>query len=162
LLLASETEGDLPELREIAFRLRLPEKSIKSYVSKLSNWLIQDDNKVISDTKMISDCNQEDNNEITLARSVSVSVSKDLNSEFEKFWSAYPKKIGRGAAETSWLRAKINGELPELLAALDEQKRSEQWQKDGGQYIPNPATWLNQKRWMDGESSRKSIFAGAK
>jgi hypothetical protein len=29
------------------------------------------------------------------------------------------------------------------------QKTSAQWQKDNGQYIPNPATWLNQGRWDD-------------
>ena len=23
------------------------------------------------------------------------------------------------------------------------------WQRDKGQYIPNPSTWLNQQRWLD-------------
>lgn len=27
--------------------------------------------------------------------------------------------------------------------------QNEQWRKDNGQYIPNPATWLNQGRWDD-------------
>jgi hypothetical protein len=26
---------------------------------------------------------------------------------------------------------------------------SAEWTKDGGQFIPHPATWLNQKRWED-------------
>ena len=30
-----------------------------------------------------------------------------------------------------------------LLSALEMQKRSDQWQRDSGQYIPYPATWLN-------------------
>ena len=145
-LLASETEGDLPSTQEIAFRLRLSEKSIKSYVSKLSHWLIQDDIAVISDINLISSSNQNDNNTIPLARSVSVSVS---NTYFDRFWKAYPKKVGKGAAETSWERAKINGHFDSVIAALERQKQSEQWQKDGGQFIPNPATWLNQKRWED-------------
>ena len=34
-------------------------------------------------------------------------------------------------------------------AEVNAQKLSRQWQKDGGQYIPNPATWLNQGRWED-------------
>lgn len=69
---------------------------------------------------------------------------------FAEFWSAYPKKIGKGAAEKSFKSARINGHLPDLLAAVDRQKRTDpQWQKDGGQYIPNPATWLNQRRWED-------------
>ena len=36
-----------------------------------------------------------------------------------------------------------------MLKAVDTARASPQWQTDGGQYIPNPATWLNQKRWED-------------
>jgi hypothetical protein len=28
-------------------------------------------------------------------------------------------------------------------------KNSQQWTKDGGQFIPMPATWLNGRRWED-------------
>ena len=36
-----------------------------------------------------------------------------------------------------------------LVAAVEAQKASTQWTKDNGQFIPNPATWLNQGRWED-------------
>lgn len=36
-----------------------------------------------------------------------------------------------------------------ILAALRWQALSEQWQRDGGQFIPHPATYLNQGRWKD-------------
>ena len=36
-----------------------------------------------------------------------------------------------------------------MIAAIAEQEKSEQWQKEGGQFVPNPATWLNQGRWDD-------------
>ena len=39
--------------------------------------------------------------------------------------------------------------LGSLLTAVERQKCSSQWSRDGGQYIPNPATWLNQERWED-------------
>lgn len=68
---------------------------------------------------------------------------------FDAFWSAYPKKVGKGAAEKAFAKAKINGHLPDVLQAVERQKASEQWKKDGGQFIPNPATWINQKRWDD-------------
>jgi hypothetical protein len=73
---------------------------------------------------------------------------------FDQFWLAYPKKVGKGAAEKAFAKARLNGHLPEVLKSIEVQKRSEQWQKDGGQYIPNPATWLNQKRWEDGEPAK--------
>jgi hypothetical protein len=51
-LLASEDEeqkGALPDVRRIAFRLRISEKQAKQTLTKLSSWLIQDDINVISD-----------------------------------------------------------------------------------------------------------------
>ena len=69
---------------------------------------------------------------------------------FEKFWNAYPRKVGKGAAEQSFKKYRPDDELLKtILAAIENQKRLEQWQKDNGKYIPNPATWLNQKRWED-------------
>ena len=37
----------------------------------------------------------------------------------------------------------------DVLAALERQKCSDRWQRDGGQYIPDPTTWLNGRRWED-------------
>jgi hypothetical protein len=68
--------------------------------------------------------------------------------EFASFWTAYPKKVGKAAARKSM--AKIDAALlPSILTAIEAQKKSAQWMKDGGQFIPNPATWLNQGRWED-------------
>jgi hypothetical protein len=36
-----------------------------------------------------------------------------------------------------------------MVKAIEVQKKSEQWQRDNGQYIPHPSTWLNQRRWED-------------
>lgn len=74
------------------------------------------------------------------------------SAEFELFWHAYPKKAGKDAAFRAWKAKKREKRLPpvaELIAKVEQFKSSEQWQRDGGQYIPNPATWLNQGRWMD-------------
>lgn len=69
---------------------------------------------------------------------------------FEKFWNAYPKKTGKQAALTAFAKIK-NPEtvVEQILQALAWQVESDQWRKDGGQYIPNPATYLNQGRWQD-------------
>ena len=39
--------------------------------------------------------------------------------------------------------------LSAILSSLDYLKTTDQWQRDNGKYIPNPSTWLNQKRWQD-------------
>ena len=88
--------------------------------------------------------------------SVSVSVTDSVNKNninnyyteaFEEFWSAYPKKVGKKEACKAF--KKVKEPLAVLLDAIKEQKLSEQWSKDSGRFIPNPATWLNQGRWED-------------
>jgi hypothetical protein len=66
---------------------------------------------------------------------------------FAEFWSAYPKKIGKGNAEKAW--EKHRPDLAVCLAAVSVQSASIDWLKDNGQFIPHPATWINQRRWED-------------
>ena len=80
----------------------------------------------------------------------SPSASESADDGFAGFWSAYPKKAAKPQAMKAWRKLKPSGELlVDLMAALDRQKESEAWQKDGGQFIPHPATWLNGRRWED-------------
>lgn len=64
--------------------------------------------------------------------------------EFEQFWKAYPRKVGKLAAQKAWL--KMTPDLSEVLNALEWQTKQKQW-LDG--FIPHPSTYLNQGRWMD-------------
>lgn len=69
---------------------------------------------------------------------------------FDAFWTAYPKKVGKGNAEKVWMKLKPDQDLMDrILQALAWQRKQDQWVKDDGQFIPHPATWLNQKRWED-------------
>jgi len=70
-----------------------------------------------------------------------------LVDDFDIFWQHYPKKTGKEAARKSFNKIRPNIEV--VLEALNWQKKSEQWFKNGGQYVPNPATWINQHRWED-------------
>jgi hypothetical protein len=71
---------------------------------------------------------------------------------FNSFWKAYPKKVARQACEKKFYQVieKLNTSIvPKILEAIEKQKLTDQWQKDGGKFIPHPATWLNQGRWED-------------
>lgn len=68
---------------------------------------------------------------------------------FAEFWAAYPKKVAKPDAMKAWKQQKINGEQQDVLAAIVKLKGSEQWKKNGGAFIPNPATFLRQRRWED-------------
>ena len=77
---------------------------------------------------------------------------------FDRFWAAYPKKVGKDAAAKAFAKRKPNDDLlAAMLAAVERQRTSPAWTKDGGQFIPNPATWLNQGRWQDEEPEAGSV-----
>ena len=90
---------------------------------------------------------------------------------FAEFWASYPKKIGKASCLKVWKKLKPTTELHErIMIALESQKRSDQWQREGGRFIPNPLTWLNQGRWDDepvevscrsaGKPSTMDVLAG--
>lgn len=96
-------------------------------------------------------CNADVTNGNAPETPCNVELELELESTcFKKFWTAYPRKVGKGAAEQAFKECQPNAELRNtILAAIEKQRQSEQWQKNNGKYIPNPATWLNQKRWED-------------
>lgn len=75
---------------------------------------------------------------------------------FLKFWEIYPRKEGKAKAAQSWKKIrKPAATLDQIKTALEWQIKSEQWTKDNGQFIPNPTTYLNQRRWEDENNQSK-------
>jgi hypothetical protein len=68
---------------------------------------------------------------------------------FDGFWAAYPRKTAKGAAEKSFSAAckAIGG--PDPPGVLMEALRRVIPTWTDAQFIPHPATWLNQRRWED-------------
>jgi hypothetical protein len=75
--------------------------------------------------------------------------------EFEVFWLAYPRKIGRQAAESAWKKLNPSPALVgSILNAIETQSRSKDW-KEG--FILAPVRWLTEHRWED-EMEPASMF----
>lgn len=69
---------------------------------------------------------------------------------FAEFWDEYPRKVGKKAARDSWKRIKPDAKLfDSIMYAVRAAKKSQEWTKEGGRYVPHPTTWLNQGRWDD-------------
>ena len=69
---------------------------------------------------------------------------------FNDFWSIYPKKVNKKGCFKTFKNIKnLKDELPLILDAVERFKNTKAWQKDNGQYIPYPQTFLNQERWKD-------------
>lgn len=78
--------------------------------------------------------------------------------DFLAFWAAYPRKTGKGAAWRAWKREKPV--LSVALAALAVVSGSDQWKREGGRFVPHPATWISQRRWEDEGGGRVSRVSG--
>lgn len=69
---------------------------------------------------------------------------------FAEFWEAFPKKREKVEALKVWRQLKPSQELVQkILSAVAAARASPDWQKDKGQFIPNPAKWLRRGNWDD-------------
>lgn len=67
---------------------------------------------------------------------------------FDEFWALYPRKIAKAVARKAWSRL---NQQQQLDAAKAIQTHIEYWasKETELEFIPHPATWLNQERWED-------------
>jgi len=73
-----------------------------------------------------------------------------MNSDFDEFWAAYPKKMAKGDARKAFGQTQaIRPPMRYLIEAVQKHCKQEAWMKDDGKFIPHPATWLRQERWED-------------
>lgn len=85
-----------------------------------------------------------------------ISNTENTRDYFSEFWTAYPKKVAKEDALSAWRKLKLDDDIFEkMLNAIKVQRLSEGERK----FIPNPATWLNGKRWED-EVTTKPAFDG--
>lgn len=113
--------------------------------SKGGNPALIDKSKV--NLKVIQEVKQ---NPTPSSSSSSSSSVNNTNALFDEFWQAYPKHKGKINAQKAFAKLKPSEDLlKEMISAIEIQSSSEDWKKENGQFIPYPATWLSQGRWMD-------------
>jgi hypothetical protein len=165
LLASEQIDGSIDaDPRKLAFRLRT---SVDEVVAGL-NPLIES-GFFVGDSIMLASCKQgampetetETATEVKAETPLAKKTKNNDNQHFETFWKLYPKKVGKDAARKSWDKLKAKAETLSLITdALAWQTESEQWQKEGGQFIPNPSTYLNQARWLDQPIAKQSNVLG--
>lgn len=139
-LLASEYDGQLPDAKTIAFRLRTSVLDVESALPLLSHWVVDGDIEPISD-------GYHDGPPETERETEKRQRQTERAEEFQRWYALYPKKEGRAKAEEAF--AKVKEPVDLLIAALKRHCQRPDWLKEEGRYIPLPATWLNQRRWED-------------
>jgi len=136
LLLASENNGQLPEVHKIAFRLRKTEDFINEQIGLLSHWLQLDNN-------LITNCEQD----------VALEKSREEKSKtyvrFDEFWNTLlPKRrVNRKGCIEKWKNHNLDTEADNILSWLKQMNMTKEW-KEG--FNPSPEVIINQRRWEDG------------
>ena len=75
--------------------------------------------------------------------------------DFEQFWSHYPNKKGKLAAQKKFLTLKKTKQLPDidtLIKSIHDQIKEKKYLTSQNQFCPpwkHPSTWLNQGCWTD-------------
>ena len=74
-----------------------------------------------------------------------------LPNEFGNWYHSYPRKVGRKDALRAWRKIKPTSEpAASMTRAIRNQVAQHHFQNGQGEdFVPNPATWLNQGRWDD-------------
>lgn len=65
--------------------------------------------------------------------------------EFDQFWGAFPRKVGKLAALRAYERSRRLASAEDIIAGVERYKQTK---PDYADWC-HPATWLNQGRWMD-------------
>ena len=75
---------------------------------------------------------------------------------FAAFWLAWPtgdRKQAKGKCLEAWKKAGAEPHAALVLAHVERMKASPLWTKDGGQFVPAPLVYLNQRRWEGAEDA---------
>lgn len=157
-LIASEHEsGHIDaDAKKLAFRLRMTEQEVADALKPLI------ENGFFSEVRSFASKAPARRKRDAMPETETEKSREETETLFDRFWAAYPKKVGKDAARKAFDKRKVSEDLlAEMLTAVQAQKGSEQWKREGGQFIPHPSTWLNEGRWQDGSSGAREWWLAA-
>ncbi len=94
---------------------------------------------------------KSDSEALRKVRKRNTRLKEKMLEDFNRFWSAYPKKVSVAKAEKEWDKINPDEETVEKILADIEYKKKNytKWTKNSGAYIEHPATYLNSQNWRD-------------
>jgi hypothetical protein len=144
-MLASENGGVLPEVKTIAFRLRLSEREINSILGRLPHW-IEDIPRTVPRTEEEENTSKNTNKK-EIENGATAPRAKARDDEFEEFWKVYPRKKEKRKALNTYLSALQRSTHAEILAGA-QRYAAESRGKDP-HYVKHASRWLTGDCWAD-------------
>jgi hypothetical protein len=77
----------------------------------------------------------------------SSTATPSTDKDFDRFWEAYPRRIGKGQARKAWTTAAKKTD-PEIIIEAAGRFTASRGNQDP-KFTPHPSTWLNGERWGD-------------
>ena len=74
---------------------------------------------------------------------------------FNAFYSAYPRHVNKRPTFDQWKKLKPDKALQERIIADVKRRIDGEWKDREEKYIPYPSTYLNQRRWEDGDNGNQ-------
>ena len=144
--LASESQGNLPQVSEIAFRLRKPIDFVEKMLKELDYWLVTGESIDKVYTNSITDKIREDKIIKTIVR-------------FDEFWNIYPpvRKTNKKGCMEKWKAKDLDLIADKVIGYVKTMKETKQW-KEG--FVPAPMTLINQERWEDCNMPTRKVWEG--
>ncbi len=159
-LLAAETKDGAfdASYEELEFRLRISRKDLEVGIKPLIN-----NGFFIVASNTLADCKQLAPESCS---ETETETETEIDGGFNLFWSTYPstqRKQAKGKCLDVWKKASAERDAAVIVAHVDRLKKSTDWMKNNGEFIPAPLVYLNQKRWQGAEveTSTVSEFAGS-
>lgn len=110
--------------------------------------------------KKKTDSDSTGNRKLSLTDTDTDTEEEDMSAaptRFAEFWAAWPqskRKVGKAAAAAKWKRHNLDKVADQILAHVEAMKVTEPWTTG---FEPAVLTYLNQRRWEDGEVEAKQI-----
>ena len=79
------------------------------------------------------------------------SADAEIPQGFSDFWAVYPRKVSKQTALKAWRKLGVDDSMAiaDTIIADVQRRVTGEWKGKDVQYIPHPATYLNQRRWED-------------
>jgi len=143
--LASESNGVIGMIPDIAFRLRKPIAFVEKMLKELDTW-------IITDEKLYNDY-ITDKSKIRLDKIIKPIV------RFDEFWNEYPpvRKNNKKGCMEKWQSKELDLIADKVIGYVKSMKETKSW-KEG--FVPAPMTLINQERWEDGNMPTRKVWEG--
>jgi len=153
-LLASEDDGNLPDIKTISFRLRMPESDVNACISKLSHYLEQDASTVISSVYQpdILEKRREETKKKSKKFVVEIPKPDDVSDDVWSDWLKH--RESKDASVTGTVIKKIRNESAKISMTLEsamEMMCLRNWQGFNSDWVKPKETqqtdwWMNDRR----------------